>query len=208
MEKIATSAKKLLNTVHDAAIFRRRVAVLSKHLADIIPNGGSVLDLGCGDGSIAVCVMRLRPDLSCEGVDVLVRPVTHIPVTRYDGTALPFADKSFDHVTIVDVLHHTNDPALVLKEAARVARQSVVIKDHLREGMLAGVTLRAMDWVGNRGHGVQLPYNYLTRSQWDTALASAGLVTVKSVEKLGLYPAPLSWFFDRKLHFVALTTPQ
>jgi hypothetical protein len=41
-----------------------------------------------------------------------------------------------------------------MREAARVANHSVVIKDHLLEGMFAGPTLHFMDWVGNRGHDV------------------------------------------------------
>ena len=199
-------AKHILNAVHGAAIFGRRVAVLSDHIAQVIPTGGSVLDLGCGDGQIAMGVMALRPDLTIAGVDVLLRPVTHIPVTLYDGITLPFADKSVDYVTIVDVLHHTDDPALVLAEAARVARKGVVIKDHLREGLLAGPALRLMDWVGNRGHDVRLPYNYLSRPQWDSVFAKVGLAPAKWVDNLGLYPQPLALAFERKLHFVALMT--
>jgi SAM-dependent methyltransferase len=203
---IAT-AKNLLNSIHGAAIFGRRVTVLSRHLARIIPTPGTVLDLGCGDGQIAAALMALRPGLRCEGVDVLVRPVTHIPVTRYDGATLPFADNSFDYVTIVDVLHHTDDPALVLAEAKRVARAGIVIKDHLREGLLAGPVLRLMDWVGNRGHDVRLPYNYLSRAEWDEVFAATGLMTVNRTETLGLYPPPLSWLFERQLHFMALMVP-
>lgn len=195
--------KQVLNAVHGALIFGRRVAALADALAAAIPAGpGRVLDLGCGDGQVAVALMQRRPELSVEGVDVLVRPVTHIPVTPYDGQTLPFADQNFDHVTIVDVLHHTDDPAAVLTEAARVSRQSVVIKDHLREGLLAGPTLRLMDWVGNRGHDVRLPYNYLDAGQWAAAFDRAGLAEAQSREKLGLYPAPLSWAFERRLHFV------
>jgi SAM-dependent methyltransferase len=201
-------AKRALNAVHGALIFGRRVEVLAEALARGLPAGpGRVLDLGCGDGQVAVGVMRRRPELTIEGVDVLVRPVTHIPVTRYDGAVLPFADKSFDHVTIVDVLHHTDDPAAVLTEAARVARRSVVIKDHLREGMLSGPTLRLMDWVGNRGHDVRLPYNYLDKSQWSEAFGRAGLVEETRETALGLYPTPLSWAFDRHLHFVVRLAP-
>jgi SAM-dependent methyltransferase len=200
--------KQWLNAVHGAAVFNRRVNVLAGHLADAIPNRGTVLDLGCGDGSVAAALTALRPDLHPQGVDVLIRPKTHIPVTLYDGVSLPFEDQSFDYATIVDVLHHTDDPAAVLAEAARVVRQGVVIKDHLLEGMLAGPTLRFMDWVGNRGHGVVLPYNYLTRKQWQGVFYRARLSTVSTIEKLGLYPAPFNLLFDRNLHFVSLLAPR
>ena len=195
--------KQVLNAVHGKLIFGRRVEALAGALAKAIPAGPArVLDLGCGDGQVAVALMRRRADLALEGVDVLVRPITHIPVTQYDGKTLPFDDASFDHVTIVDVLHHTDDPAAILKEAGRVARKSVVIKDHLREGWLAGPVLRLMDWVGNRGHNVRLPYNYLDSQQWRSAFEQAGLRETGRQEQIGLYPAPLNWVFERRLHFV------
>ncbi len=204
----ASGAKALLNAVHGGAVFNRRVRVLAQHLAAAIPGPGSVLDLGAGDGSIAAAVMGLRPDLAISGVDVMLRPVRHIPVSLYDGDTLPFADRSFDHVTIVDVLHHTEDAAAVLSEAARVARRSVVVKDHLLEGLLAGPTLRFMDWVGNRGHDVVLPYNYLTEAEWRSAFARAALEIAARNARLGLYPAPFGWAFDRRLHFVATLLPR
>lgn len=200
--------KSLLNALHGSAVFSRRVRVLSRHLADAIPSRGTVLDLGAGDGSIAAGLMALRRDLKVEGVDVMIRPRTHIPVTEYDGVTLPFADKSFDFVTIVDVLHHTDDPAAVLTEAARVARQAVIVKDHLMEGAFAGPTLRFMDWVGNRGHNVVLPYNYLSRDQWQAAFYRARLATVSTREKLSIYPPPFTWLFDRHLHFVGVLAPR
>lgn len=205
---IARQGKQLLNALHGRLIFDRRVRVLADALATAIPPGaGRVLDLGCGDGQVALALMQARPELVVEGVDVLVRPSTHIPVTQYDGETLPFADDSFDHVTLVDVLHHTDDPGAVLAEAARVARRSVVVKDHLRAGFLAGPTLRLMDWVGNRGHDVRLPYNYLDRAEWARAFDRAGLVEASRQVRLGLYPAPLSWVFERQLHFVIRLEP-
>lgn len=198
------AGKQALNAIHGALIFGRRVEALADALARAIPPGPArVLDLGCGDGQVAVALMRRRPELTLEGVDVLVRPVTHIPVTQYDGVTLPFATGSFDHVTIVDVLHHTDDPGAVLVEAARVAAKSVVVKDHLREGWLARPVLRLMDWVGNRGHDVRLPYNYLDDEEWQAAFARADVVEGDRQERLGLYPAPLSWIFERRLHFVS-----
>jgi SAM-dependent methyltransferase len=197
-------SKALLNAVHHRAVHNRRVHVLARQLAQIIPDGGRVLDVGCGDGLISREIMNRRPDLEIEGVDVMLRPVTHIPATTFDGNVLPFADDSFDYVTIVDVLHHTTDPVIMLAESRRVARKGVVIKDHLREGFGAGATLRVMDWVGNRGHDVVLPYNYLTRAQWDDAFQRAGLRVAEWREDLKLYPRPARYLFDRRLHFVAL----
>ncbi|RUT34911.1 class I SAM-dependent methyltransferase [Arsenicitalea aurantiaca] len=195
--------KAVLNLLHDRAVFGRRVRVLAERLAEALPTRGTVLDLGCGDGSVAAALMALRRDLRIEGVDVLLRPRTHIPVTLYDGRHLPLADASVDYVTIIDVLHHTEDPVAVLREAARVARRGVVIKDHLLEGPAARRILRFMDWVGNRGHGVVLPYSYLTERQWQWVYAEAELVEAFHTHRLGLYPFPFSLVFERRLHFIA-----
>lgn len=188
--------------------YNRRIWVLSRALANAIPGRGSVLDIGCGDGQMALALMRLRPDLKVEGVDIVPRPKTMIPVAQYDGIKLPFADKSFDYVTIVDVLHHTNDPTIVLSEASRVARQGVVIKDHLREGALAQETLAFMDWCGNIGDGVPLPYNFLSRSEWQGAFFKSKLQSVSTTEKLDIYLPPARWLFDRNLHFVSYLSPK
>jgi SAM-dependent methyltransferase len=195
-----------LNATHGKLVFGRRVRVLSEILATTLPRDARVLDVGTGDGSIAANIMKHRADLAIEGVDVFQRPTMHIPVTVFDGHHLPFADRAFDCVLFVDVLHHTDDAGILVREAARVANNSVVIKDHLLEGMFAGPTLRFMDWVGNRGHDVVLPYNYLPRSRWDEIFGGAGLQVAAWRSELGLYPDPASWLFDRQLHFVARLT--
>jgi len=188
--------------------FNRRIWVLSRALAKAIPGRGTVLDIGCGDGQLASALMKLRPDLRVGGVDVVARPKTLLPVTQYDGRKLPFDDKSFDYVTIVDVLHHTEDPTVVLSEAARVAREGVVVKDHLREGWLAQATLAFMDWCGNIGDGVPLPYNFLSRAEWQGAFFKSKLRSVETTEKLDIYLPPSRWLFDRNLHFVSFLTPK
>jgi len=102
----------------------------------------------------------------------------------------------------VDVLHHTDDPLILMREAKRVARTAIVIKDHLAEGALAVPTLRFMDWFGNAHHGVNLPYNYWPKDAWLAAFVEIDVTPVVWTEKLGLYPSPASWIFDRQLHFV------
>jgi SAM-dependent methyltransferase len=106
-------------------------------------------------------------------------------------------------VLFVDVLHHTDDPTVLLREAARVARRCLILKDHTRNGLLAGPTLAFMDWVGNARHGVALPYNYWPRQRWLTAAADLGLSILRWDDRLQLYPWWARWVFERKLHFVA-----
>lgn len=196
-----------LEAAHERHVARRRARVLSEYLADIIPPDANLLDVGCGDGELAWMVGQTRPDLKIRGVDVLVRQQTRIPVDLYDGSTLPCEDNSYDVVTLIDVLHHCDNPKDVLREAGRVAQQAVVIKDHAREGFAAEATLRLMDWVGNHRHGVALPYNYWRMSEWQAVLVDLGMQTEQLSGKLGLYPWPASLLFDRSLHFVALLAP-
>ena len=193
----------LIERIHGDYVHDRRVAVLTSHLAGLVPQGGRVLDVGCGDGLLAQRLGQSRPDLTLTGIDVLVRPETKVPVTWFDGQVIPFPDNSFDTITFVDVLHHTDDPMIMLREATRVASRSVVIKDHTCDGWLAYPTLRFMDHVGNARHGVRLPYNYWPERRWRAAFRSLGLAIGEWRPRLRLYPQPASLLFDRRLHFAA-----
>jgi SAM-dependent methyltransferase len=193
----------ILDRVHGNLVHSRRVRVLADWLVRLLPQNAKVLDVGCGDGLLAKIVGDARPDLTLEGIDVLVRENTHVPVRYFDGKRIDSPDGSYDAVMFVDVLHHTDDPEVLVKEAARVARQSVVIKDHTKNGLLAGPTLSFMDWVGNARYGVALPYNYWPRRRWDDMFQRQNLKVDEWVDRLGLYPAWARPVFERKLHFVA-----
>ena len=193
----------LLETIHQTYVHRRRVHILADHFSTLLPERGRVLDVGCGDGWLARLVLDQRTGIEMQGIDVLVREETHIPVEGFDGHRLPYADNSFDAVMFVDVLHHTENPAELLGEAARVARQCVVLKDHFLQGIAAAATLRFMDRTSNRKHGVVLPYHYWRPEQWADAYRELGLVEDRRIEHLGLYPWPANLLFERGLHFVA-----
>ncbi len=163
-----------------------------------------MLDVGCGDGALAAVLQSKRPDIRVQGIDVLPRFETHVPVQIFDGAHFPFSDSSFHVVMFSDVLHHTEDPSVLLNEAHRVSAQHVLIKDHYRMGLAAEARLRFMDWVGNARYGVALPYNYWREEQWNDAWKKTGLVLEKLVTRLGLYPIPADWIFGANLHFIAL----
>ena len=191
-------------SAHDRFVHSRRASVLAAHFAELIGQGHSVLDVGCGDGLIDRLILDRRADLQICGVDPLLRPDARIRVMPFDGQRLPFPDRSWDTVLFCDVLHHTERPVDLLREAVRVVRYSVVVKDHCVKGVLARATLRFMDVVGNLPHGVPLTYNYLTAEQWQDAWRVTGLVPRDVRRDLGLYPGWGDLVVGRSLHFLAV----
>lgn len=189
---------------HRAFVFQRRTRVLAELLAAQIPKGVSVLDIGSGDGSIAGRIKELRPDISIQGVEFLIRPGCKIECRSFDGLTLPYPDASFDVCLFVDVLHHTEDPAILLREAVRVTRRFVLLKDHLDENFLDDITLRFMDWVGNRPHGVVLTYNYQSRKEWAEHFSKFRLREESVNSRVPLYPWPFGGIVGRGLHFISL----
>jgi SAM-dependent methyltransferase len=193
----------LIGQIHAGYVHGRRAQVLAGLLAEMLPRGARVLDVGSGDGLVAYLTSRKRPDVRVTGVDLLVRPRTYIPVEAFDGRVIPYGDASFDVVTFIDVLHHLEDLTPLLQEAVRVAREGLLIKDHLLKGFLARPTLRVMDWVSNAPHGIALPYNYWPEERWRQAFTALGLEVRAWKDSLNLYPRVVNWLFGRSLHFVA-----
>lgn len=200
----------LVSRVHQRLVFPRRTERLADALAELLPEGTrTLLDIGCGDGTIAAKLGQRRDELAVQGVDVLARPAAAIDVSVYDGSRLPFADDSFDAVMLIDVLHHCRTPDELLAEARRVARRTIIVKDHTAAGPVGRLVLRVMDWVGNRGHGVSLTYNYWSAQRWQQAWRSHDLVPVATRRKLGLYPFWARPLLEWRKHFlVRLDLPE
>ena len=196
-----------LEYIHGRYIHTRRVHRLRDAFDKLVPRNAKTLDVGCGDGWLTRLIQERRPDIDIQGIDIMVRPGTRVQVTAFDGHKIPFTDKSFDVVMLVDVLHHADDPFALLREAARVTRGRLIIKDHLLKGLLARETLVFMDRLGNARHNVVLPFNYWKPDQWTDAFDKLGLRVASWERNVNLYPWPLSMAFDRSLHFVAALEP-
>lgn len=189
--------------LHNHFVHQSRVKVLVDHIDSIIEGPARVLDLGSGDGRVGALLASKRPDLQIEGLDTLPRPSAAIPTTGYDGQSIPFPDRAFDFILLIDVLHHARSIEDVVSEARRVASRGLVIKDHTPSNAIDFSMLRMMDWAGNRGYGVDLPYAYLRKAEWDELFARHQLRIEEIRTRLHLYPRPLTWVFDRSLHFIA-----
>jgi len=103
----------------------------------------SLLDVGSATGrGLPRLAGGLSNALICgvEPVEALVRQGISsganqgFPLLLASGDALPFADQSFDAVCEFGILHHVPDPARVVQEMLRVARNVVVISDANRFG--------------------------------------------------------------------------
>ncbi len=101
-------------------------------VADWIAPGSSVLDLGCGDGSLLAWLQREK---GCRCVGVELDDAKLLACTRNgvdvvqqnleDGLAL-FGDASFDTVLQLETLQMVVHTESMLRELGRVGRESIV----------------------------------------------------------------------------------
>lgn len=159
---------------HHRAIHVPRVKRVARALGDQIERASSLLDVGCGDGTVALAIADRVGAARVEGVDVKVRPGTPIPVAPYDGRRLPFDDGAFEAVVVADVLHHAEDPRAVLAECLRVASRVVAVKDHFQFGWASNKLLLWMDTIGNLAPGVDVRGTYFAPGDWIGLVNRAG----------------------------------
>ena len=101
-------------------------------IAQLVPKGARVLDLGCGDGAMLAHLQQTR---QCTGYGVEIddanvlacvqRGVNVIQLNLDEGLAL-FGDASFDVVLQLDTLQHLRNAEVMLRETVRVGREGIV----------------------------------------------------------------------------------
>ena len=187
---------KIVGKLHQRLVKPRQSQRIVAYLIGLLPQQGRVLDVGCGTGKISRMITEQNAMLSIEGIDILAQPQAQIPVKVFDGSKIPFEDKSFDAVIFVDVLHHTNNHTQLLNEALRVSKGAVVVKDHIYKNRLDFAILAFMDWVGNESLGIRSIYNYYSLEQWEQLFKEIGITKSETKMVQGLYPFPFNIVFE------------
>ncbi|AUM71935.1 class I SAM-dependent methyltransferase [Pseudomonas fluorescens] len=111
-----------------------QVAV-AEDLIELIPGSvNSILDAGCGNGTVT---NRLSPRWDVVGCDISEAAVRHVqaPALVADLCAIPFGDRSFDLTLSSDVIEHLPDSiyAEALAEIARVSARYILVAVPYRE---------------------------------------------------------------------------
>lgn len=133
---------------HHASVLRshrwRTAANSAGYLIPHLEKGMSVLDVGCGPGTLTIDLARVVAPGKVVGVDasqdVLAEAhdelrqagegqeaVTNVSFDQANAYSLPFADHSFDVVHAHQVLQHLSDPIAAIKEMVRVAKPGGLI---------------------------------------------------------------------------------
>ena len=101
-------------------------------IADLVPAGSHVLDLGCGDGEL---LQKLMQERACTGYGIEIddanvlacvqRGVSVLQMNLHQGLS-DFADGSFDVVLQIDTLPHLRNAETMLLETVRVGRIGII----------------------------------------------------------------------------------
>jgi 2-polyprenyl-3-methyl-5-hydroxy-6-metoxy-1,4-benzoquinol methylase len=150
-------------------------------VAEILPDGGSVLDVGCGEGFVASFLIDRVPGLTISGLDgdqtaarLAGAMLGSGRIGRADVGHLPVAGRSVDLAICLEVLEHLRAPDLTLRELGRVTRGPVIVSTP-NQPFFAGANLARLKNLPTWGDDPE-------HVQWWTARAFerkvAGVLTV------------------------------
>ena len=102
-------------------------------IADWIKPGSSILDMGCGDGTL---LKFLRDNSNVEGIGLeidaqkiescVLDSISVIQADLNDGLEQYFSDSSFDYVVMSQTIQAMDRPDILVEEMLRVGRQGII----------------------------------------------------------------------------------
>jgi len=101
-------------------------------ICDLIPENSNVLDIGCLNGNLYPFLKNkiksfTGVDLSEKLIDLAKNRFPEQTWIQSDRLKLPFENKKFDVVTMLETLEHVDDPQSTIKEAVRVIKKGGIL---------------------------------------------------------------------------------
>ena len=147
---------------------RRKLALVR----DWLNKTDNILEIGSGPGS--VLTEFRRAGYSIEGLDIADGSYSaDLEPALYDGVAMPYDSGAYDSALLLTVLHHTPDPIVILREAARIARRIIIIEDVYNSAWQRKYT-KVADSITNLeffGH----PHTNRSDAEWQNTFEQLGL---------------------------------
>lgn len=167
---------------------------VSRFMPFLSPNE-KILDIGCGNGLVSLYLQKKGFDITALDVaDLAYSP--KIKVMVYNGENIPFAENQFDVALLLTVLHHTDSPEKVLKEAARVAKKILIIED-IYENPFQQYLTYIMDTFVNFGFS-NMTYQNKSDKAWRQLFAEMSLQVENVSYKRVLFFFKQATFFIKK----------
>lgn len=173
-----------------AALFNDEGVLARIREAARLTNSSRVLDVACGPGIVVEALARAAGkvvgcDITPEMLDKTRERCASAGLTNVNcmpgrAEALPFNNASFDVVVSRSALHHFVDPAVVLREMARVVQRGgrVITVDVMSaESPQESALHNALETLRDPSHVRMLP-----KSELHQALAQAGLAVESCLE--------------------------
>ena len=168
----------------------RRAKNVSGFLKNYIKKGESILDIGSGNGTILKQIGK-DCDVKIQGIDIIDYKEIDIPFKLFDGKTIPFKDKSFDNVLIIQTLHHCDDPIRILKESVRVSKKKIIILEDVYINPLHRIITSGYDYLMNFRHAVNTPFNFKKEEEWITVFKKLNLNIVKNLNCKNQWYSPM-----------------
>lgn len=173
-------------------------------LAGVLPpKAGTALDVATGGGHTALWLARqgwqvtagdISPRMLENARKLCAEAGLSIETRLFPAEAMPFADGSFDLVTVRVASHHFSSPAAFIRETARVLKPGGHFL--LIDGSVPDEDPETEEWLHqvekwrDPSHG-----RFLSRKAWEELVHEAGL-TVQRTEMHPLKQPDLAWYFE------------